>query len=87
MSSALDETWETTAKKLFADKAVGVMSLIDGKHTIFARVTGFVEDPTYGRLIQIQRVDEQGAPGPVEGSTFSTSQKGSGGMGETGEGV
>ena len=79
VSSALDETWETTAKKLFADKPVGVMAEMNGKYTIFARVTGYVDDPTWGRLIQVQRVDEQGAPEPIEGSTFSTPPKVQGG--------
>ena len=51
------DTWEEIAHDLFASAPVGVMEVdAEGKHTIFARVVGYVQDPTYGRLIQIQRV-------------------------------
>ena len=73
VSTALDETWEETAKKLFAGKSVGVMTLIDGKFTIFAKVVGYVEDKNWGRLIQIQRVDEHGRSDPEgDAGTHST---------------
>jgi hypothetical protein len=49
--------WEKTAHELFSTGPVGIMEIVDGEHTIFARVIGYVEDPTYGRLIQVERVD------------------------------
>ena len=56
-----ENEWENIAKRLFSCGAVGIMELKDGRHSIFARVTGFVEDPTYGRLIQIERIRDEDA--------------------------
>lgn len=59
----LESQWEATAKKLFAPDPVGVMERVDGTFTIFARVVGYVDDPTYGKLIQVERVDAGGERG------------------------
>ena len=71
-----EDEWEQTAKKLFATGPVGIMEVdADGNHTIFARVTGFVNDPTYGRLIQVQRVGAKPTtPDPYTG--FSSTAEG-----------
>jgi len=48
--------WEVLAQELFSQGAVGVMEAREGDFTIYAKVTGFVHDPTYGRLIQVERI-------------------------------
>ena len=58
----LQTDWESIAHQCFSKGPVGVMEMLEDKHTIFARVVGFVDDPTYGRLIQIERVDQGGRP-------------------------
>lgn len=62
-----DTAWEAVAKKLFDSGPVGIMEKREGTYTIFARVTGYVDDPTYGRLVQVHRVDAA----PVEDDTPS----------------
>ena len=56
--------WEDVAKELFDVGPVGIMERVDEHFTIFARVVGYVEDETYGRIIQIQRMDAGGKPTP-----------------------
>ncbi len=56
------DSWEATAKRLFNQQAVGVMTKTRGGYTIFARVVGFVDDPTFGRLLEIEGVDTKGLP-------------------------
>ena len=53
--------WEDKAKELFDVGPVGIMEAVDGTYTIFARVVGYVEDPTYGKLLHIQRIDRYGS--------------------------
>jgi len=48
------EAWEVTAQRLFSQGCVGIL---EGTN-IIARVVGFVEDPIYGKLIAIQRLDD-----------------------------
>ena len=59
-SATAQADWEILAEKLFSTGPVGIMEEVDGTHTIFAKVVGYVHDPVYGRLIQIERVDGQG---------------------------
>ena len=53
--------WEDLAKQLSDSGPVGIMEAVDGTYTIFARVVGYVEDPTYGKLLHIQRIDAGGS--------------------------
>ena len=50
--------WEELAQILFSMGPVGVL---EGT-TIVGRVNGYVQDPVYGKLIRIERVDEKGSP-------------------------
>ena len=51
-------SWSELATALFA---MGPVAVLDGD-VIFARVTGYCDDPTWGKIIRIQRVDEKGHP-------------------------
>lgn len=61
-STVIDgSAWESKAKELFDAGPVGIMEKVDGTFTIFARVVGYTEDPTWGRLIQVERADTGGS--------------------------
>ena len=51
-------TWSELAGALFA---MGPVAILEGT-TICGMVTGYTDDPAYGKLIRIQRVDEKGNP-------------------------
>ena len=56
-------SWEQLAAKLFETGPVGIFEEHeDGSTSIYARVTGYTEDPVYGRLLRVQRVDRTGTP-------------------------
>jgi len=50
--------WMDLAGVLFA---MGPVAVLEGT-TIVGRVTGYTDDPTWGKIIRIQRVDEKGHP-------------------------
>ena len=54
--------WEDAAKELFDSGAVGIMERHGENFTIYGRVLGYCEDATYGRLIEVQRMDAKGKP-------------------------
>lgn len=55
--------WEALAQILLSDKPIGIMEThTDGTSSIFAKVTGYTEDKTFGCLLRIERVDERGLP-------------------------
>ena len=56
----LQTKWEEVASQCFRTGVVGVMEPGEGTYTIFGRVTGYVDDPTWGRLILVERVNAEG---------------------------
>ena len=61
--------WENAAKRLLDSGPVEIMELVGDTYSIFARVVGYVDDPTYGKLLQVERVDAAGkgtTPSPEE---------------------